>query len=80
MDIPRDKMIEIMLSFNCLPYEDDSRHEEVHPKGGRICADQRIITKARSVGKEMIKQIGKKILSGSFNLTKVSFPIRVMIP
>jgi hypothetical protein len=27
-----------------------------------------------------VKQIGKKILTGSLNLTKVSFPIKAMIP
>lgn len=32
------------------------------------------------MGKEIIKQIGKKILSGSLNLTRISFPIRVMVP
>lgn len=28
----------------------------------------------------MIKIVGKKLLSGDFNLTKVSFPIRAMVP
>jgi hypothetical protein len=28
----------------------------------------------------MIKEIGRKIISGDFNLTTVSFPIRAMIP
>lgn len=28
----------------------------------------------------MIKLIGKKIISGDFNLTKISFPIKVMVP
>ncbi len=56
------------------------RHEEGYVKGGRICGDQRVVLKSRSAGKEIIKDIGKKILTGSFNLTKVSFPIRVMIP
>lgn len=28
----------------------------------------------------MIKKIGRELLSGSFNLTKLSFPIKVMIP
>jgi hypothetical protein len=34
----------------------------------------------RSTGYDIIKQIGKKIISGDFNLTTVSFPIKVMIP
>lgn len=33
----------------------------------------------RSVGAYVIAQIGKKILSGDMNLTKISFPIRAMI-
>lgn len=36
--------------------------------------------KLRSVGKEMIKIIGRKIFSGEFNLTKISFPIRACHP
>lgn len=34
----------------------------------------------RSISKEVVKQIGRKILSGSLNLTKISFPIKAMIP
>lgn len=33
----------------------------------------------RSMGKYVIQQIGKKILSGDMNLTRISFPIRGMI-
>ncbi len=36
--------------------------------------------KLRSVGKEMVKIIGRRILSGEFNLTKISFPIRACHP
>jgi hypothetical protein len=34
----------------------------------------------RSTGWELIKQVGKKMISGDFNLTTISFPIKVMIP
>jgi hypothetical protein len=34
----------------------------------------------RSIGYDIIKQIGKKIISGDFNLTTISFPIKVMLP
>ena len=33
----------------------------------------------RNVGKEMISQVGRKLISGTFNLTTVSFPIKSMI-
>lgn len=34
----------------------------------------------RSIFTEVMSQLGKKILSGSFNLTTISFPIKAMIP
>jgi len=37
-------------------------------------------TLIRSSGYEVIKQIGRKILNGDFNLTTISFPIKVMLP
>lgn len=80
LEIGADDIMQLMLAFKYFPNMEDCRHNEGYEKGGRICADKNVVSKARSVGKEMIKQIGKKILSGSLNLTKVSFPIRVMIP
>jgi hypothetical protein len=69
-----------MMLFACKPIAQPIRHEEGHKKGGRVCSDQKIVLKSRSAGKEIIKLIGKKILSGNLNLTKISFPIRVMVP
>jgi hypothetical protein len=34
----------------------------------------------RGIGKEMIKEIGKKLITGDMNLTKISFPIKAMVP
>ena len=34
----------------------------------------------RGMGWELVKQIGKQILSGNFNFTTVSIPIKVMVP
>jgi hypothetical protein len=45
-----------------------------------ILKDKTIIKKSRGIGKDIIKQVGKQILSGKLNLTRVSFPIRAMIP
>ena len=36
--------------------------------------------KIRSIGKEMIEIVGKKIISGDLNLTRISFPIKAMVP
>lgn len=80
LELDGDSVMQLVLAYKYFPNLEDVRHQEGYAKGGRICADQKVVSKARSVGKEMVKQIGKKILSGSLNLTKVSFPIRVMIP
>jgi hypothetical protein len=34
----------------------------------------------RSIGWEVLKQIGRKIISGDFNLTTISIPIKIMVP
>lgn len=38
------------------------------------------IEKVRGIGKEMIMEIGRKLITGDLNLTKVSFPIKAMVP
>lgn len=42
--------------------------------------DAELTSKHRSAGKEILKSVGKKILSGKFNLTTISFPIKCMCP
>jgi hypothetical protein len=58
---------------------DDVRHPAASNSGGKECKDDRLISAMRSVGKYVIHQIGKKLLSGSLNLTKISFPIKAMV-
>jgi hypothetical protein len=48
--------------------------------GGIHFVDKQLTSLLRSTGYDIIKQIGKKIISGDFNLTTVSFPIKIMIP
>ncbi|CAD8085669.1 unnamed protein product [Paramecium sonneborni] len=68
------------VNFKKIDYKDEYRVSIAHKSGGTACQDKKIIELARSVGKNMIKQVGQKLLSGNFNLTQVSFPIRAMIP
>ncbi|CAD8212846.1 unnamed protein product [Paramecium pentaurelia] len=68
------------LNFKKVDYKDEYRVSQAHKKGGTACQDEKMIELARSVGKNMIKQVGQKLLSGNFNLTTVSFPIKAMIP
>jgi hypothetical protein len=56
------------------------RYPFAHKDGGKKAENQKVITKLRTIAKGVVLQIGKKILSGSFNLTTVSFPIKAMIP
>ena len=60
--------------------KDDVRCENSYKNGGQICPDPETVKNIRNIGKELIKEIGRKIISGSFNLTTISFPIKSMIP
>lgn len=48
--------------------------------GGIDYKDKEVVKTMRSAGYDILKQIGKKILTGSFNLTTLSFPISIMLP
>lgn len=52
--------------------------ETAHSSGGTACLDKQIVELSRSVGKTMIKEIGRKIISGNFNLTTISFPVNII--
>ena len=49
-------------------------------EGGFTFSSPKTIGMIRGIGLDLIKQIGQKLLSGDFNLTTVSVPIKVMIP
>ena len=49
-------------------------------EGGFDFASEKTLGILRGIGWDLIKQIGRKILSGDFNLTTVTMPIRVMVP
>lgn len=48
--------------------------------GGVDFSDAKTTGLIRGIGWDLIKSIGKKIISGDFNLTTITIPIRVMIP
>jgi len=49
-------------------------------EGGFDFASEKTLGIIRGMGWDLIKQIGRKILSGDFNLTTVTIPIKVMVP
>jgi len=59
---------------------DEIRIKNANAYGGIDFNDVEGTARIRSCGWDIIKQIGRKIISGDFNLTTISFPIRVMIP
>lgn len=48
--------------------------------GGVDFGDAKTTGIIRGIGWDLVKQIGQKILSGDFNLTTVTIPIKVMVP
>ena len=48
--------------------------------GGVDFSDAKTTGLIRGIGWDLVKQIGQKILSGDFNLTTVTIPIKVMVP
>lgn len=61
-------------------YKDDYRAPDAGYYGGFDLKDSELTSRLRSAGKEILKSVGKKILSGKFNLTTISFPIKCMCP
>ena len=59
---------------------DDFRTPKACKDGGFELLDKNITGKLRSAGKEVVKSVGKAVLSGKFNLTNISFPIKCMQP
>lgn len=67
-----------MTVSRTLSLSDNFRASDSYKDGGFCLDDQVILTKYRSALKDLIKQVGKMIISGKFELYKVSFPIKCM--
>ena len=57
---------------------DISRPADVAKNGGFDLDNPQTVAKYRGAAKDLIKQIGRQVLSGKFELYKVSFPIKCM--
>ena len=69
-----------LFNHRFLQNHEDVRIAYAYKSGGRVPEKEILIKKLRTIGKEIILSLGKKILSGKFNLTTVSFPIKAMVP
>lgn len=59
-------------------FKDEFRPAPTNKNGGIDFNNKYVTDLLRSTGKEFIKQIGKKLITGDFNLTKIPFPIKIM--
>lgn len=64
--------------FEPIPMHDDYRVPIAYKTGGLPLLDEKVQAKIRSVGKELVREIGRKLLNGDFNLTRISVPIKCM--
>ena len=60
--------------------KDDCRAPDAGYYGGFDCHDKATMSRLRGSATEILKMVGKKLFSGSFDLTKISFPIKCMGP
>ena len=75
-----EEIMDKVKKFSFMDGEEEVRDISGHKWGGKICVDKNIVRKSRSIGREIIYEIGKRILSGKLNLTKITFPIKAMVP
>lgn len=67
-----------LIEFAPINRSDNYRVESAYDDGGFALRDKEIINRYRSAFKSLIGEVGRKLLTGHFNLTTVSLPIRAM--
>ncbi len=76
-----EKTAALALAKKWEPYtdlNDDFRHPDAHKDGGFPLNDAEVIGRYRQAFKDIVKQLGRSIFSGKFNMGSVSFPISCM--
>ncbi len=80
LDARKQQILKMAKEFKCFKTKDDYRDPAAGYYGGFQLTDNELTSRLRGAGKEILKSVGKKILSGKFNLTTISFPIKCMCP
>mmetsp|Transcript_35627 Transcript_35627/g.54486 ORF Transcript_35627/g.54486 Transcript_35627/m.54486 type:complete len:276 (+) Transcript_35627:146-973(+) len=75
-----NKLVVIAKMFSHFQSTDDFIMANRPKHGGFQIQDKELLKRLRSAGTELLKSVGRKILSGNFNLTSISFPIKCMGP
>ena len=59
----------------------DSVEAELHPDasadGGVLCTDETVMERQKSAVVDIMKSLGKKLLTGKFDLLKISLPVKI---
>lgn len=76
----RNAIIQLAKDFKTIDRTDDYRHPDAWKDGGFALNDPEVLGRYRTAFKDVVKQIGRTIFSGKFNLGSVSFPISCMSP
>jgi len=74
------KQLEIIKKMKLPTLTDDFRDARGDKSGGVQCSDPDKIKVLRSVVSEILREVGRKVLKGDINLTRISFPIKCMQP
>lgn len=75
-----EEVMEMARAWRPVDLHDDFRAADASKEGGFVLDDPVVLTKFRSALKDLIGQVGRMLLSGKFELYKVSFPIKAMSP
>jgi len=73
-----EQIFDLVKNFKGSELTDDYRVPSAAKEGGFPLDDAEVLAKYRQAFKDVVKQIGRTVFSGKFNLGSVSFPIKCM--
>ncbi len=76
----KKEILDLARNFKTIERTDDWRQPDAAKDGGFPLNDPVVLNRYRTAFKDVVKQIGRTIFSGKFNLAGVSFPIFCMSP
>lgn len=59
---------------------DAALHPDASPDGGVLCTDKEVMERQKSAVVDIMKSLGKKLLTGKFDLLKISLPVKIFEP
>lgn len=59
---------------------DAELHPDASPDGGILCTDKEVMERQKSAVVDIMKSLGKKLITGKFDLLKISLPVKIFEP